>query len=71
MAFLRPRERTARLNRFQTPAPGITFVRTAVDGHFDPYAETTRGVSLSAAAMERVAKIEVDAGAAPAARKAR
>lgn len=61
MAKLRPRPRTPRFNRFQTALSGMTFVHTAVDAHFDPYAEPAGAVKLSSAQMEQVARVEVGA----------
>lgn len=59
MAKTTPKARAARLDRFQTPMAGMTFVATAVDAHFDPYAEPVTRPQLSSAEMERVARVKI------------
>jgi len=56
---LKPSPRGPRFNRFQTATSGVTFVHTAVDAHFDPYAEKPAQINLSEPQMEQVARVEV------------
>lgn len=60
MKTLTPTPRSPRLNRFQTSVPG-SYVHTAVDAHFDPYAETARPLHISRAEMEAIPRIDVPA----------
>lgn len=55
--------RPTRFNRFQTSIPGLTYVHTCMDAHFDPDAEPAAKPRLSAEQMERVARIEIPATA--------
>lgn len=59
MKTQQPPVRTPRFNRFQTSVPGLAFVQTAMDAHFDPATEPSARPSLSAEQMERVARIEI------------
>jgi hypothetical protein len=54
-----PSPRSSRFNRFQTALFGVTFVHTAVDAHFDPYAEKPASINLTEPQMEQVPRIEV------------
>ena len=56
---LTPSPRISRFNRFQTALSGVTFVHTAVDAHFDPYAEKPASINLTEPQMEQVQRIEV------------
>jgi|GEM_PF-2681771 len=52
-------ERTPEYNRFQTAVSGVRFVKTAVDAHFDPYAETARPAGRKLESLEDVPRIAV------------
>ena len=59
-----PQPRAARYNRFQTSVAGMTYVPTAINAHFDPYAETPRPLQISRAEMETIPRLEVGPEAA-------
>jgi len=61
-----PLPRPPGYNRFQTSVSGMTFVHTAADAHFDPYAETARPLHISRTEMETVPRLEVGPSPAPA-----
>lgn len=56
-----PTPQQARFNRFQTSIPGLTWVRTSMDAHFDPAAEPQVQPRLSREQMERVERVEISA----------
>ncbi len=51
--------RVGRFNRFQTAINTVRYVPTAVDGHFDPYADPAPRPQRSLAAMEQIPRIEI------------
>ncbi|HXE30803.1 MAG TPA: hypothetical protein VN515_03265 [Terriglobales bacterium] len=59
MKKLQPQPRRPLFNRFQTAVSGLTYVHTAVDSHFDPYAEPRPQLSLTEAQMEKVERVEI------------
>ncbi|MGH9393146.1 MAG: hypothetical protein ACRD1E_03185 [Terriglobales bacterium] len=55
----KPRERGPKFNRFQTAVSGLGFVKTAVDAHFDAYAEHAATGPRTLAKLEAVARVTV------------
>jgi len=54
-----PAERAPVFNRFQTAISGIRFVKTAVDAHFDPYAETSRKSGRKLDNLESIPRVAI------------
>jgi hypothetical protein len=51
--------RTGRFNRFQTAVNTVRYVPTAVDAHFDPYAQPLPRPQRSLEEMERIPRVEI------------
>lgn len=56
-----PSPRGSRFNRFQTSVPGLTWVPTSMDAHFDPTLEPPPQPGRSTEQMERVDRVEIPA----------
>lgn len=54
-----PQPRAPQFNRFQTSIAGLRFASTAMDAHFDPYAEPARTPDRSLETMEQVARVKI------------
>lgn len=52
--------RVGAFNRFQTAVGGVGYVPTAMDAHFDPYADPVQRPARPLASMEQVPAIAVD-----------
>ncbi|MGH9473869.1 MAG: hypothetical protein ACRD1M_14145 [Terriglobales bacterium] len=57
-----PAPRVGAFNRFQTAVGGLGYVPTAMDAHFDPYADPVKPPARPLASLERVPTIVVDGG---------
>jgi len=57
-----PAPRAPQFNRFQTSISGLRYAHTAMDAHFDPYAEPARRPRQTLQAMETVPRVSLEAG---------